>query len=88
MIVGMNKDGSCTTKNSWGTCEGFIDVNGREGDNRVIKCANSSATKAIDASNYADCTLESDIGDVVPIFFYDQTVVPSTNAGRALFNSK
>jgi hypothetical protein len=86
MIVGMNKDGSCTKK--YNKCEGFIDVNGREGDNRVIKCANSSDTKGIYASNYTDCTLESDIGDVIPIVFYDQTVEPASNAAMALFNGK
>jgi hypothetical protein len=95
-IIGLDRDQGfwseerslCTKRTSVGACGGFIDVNGKEGDNRVIKCANADDTKTIYDSAYAECSLEKDIGDVIPIVFYDQTVIPLTNAGRALFNSK
>jgi hypothetical protein len=98
-IIGLYKDqeksaSKCTRKelslmNGWiFPCMGFIDVNGKEGDNRIIKCARSSDTKNILDSSYKECTLESNIGDVIPIVFYDQTVEPATNAGRALFEGK
>jgi prepilin-type N-terminal cleavage/methylation domain-containing protein len=72
---------------SYSPCNGFIDVNGKAGPNRIITCADASANRYI-STTLTNCTLEKDIGDVIPILFYDQTVVPATNAAMSLFNSK
>jgi hypothetical protein len=66
-------------------CIGFIDVNGISAPNKELVCAEATKSRVFYASDYEDCTLGSDIGDVVPILFYDQTVVPVTNSARALF---
>jgi prepilin-type N-terminal cleavage/methylation domain-containing protein len=99
-IVGLTEDAyknGCTKNNMYANsgstsqyaCQGYIDVNGASLPNKPLACEDVDKIRAINADDYQDCTISSkDLGDVVPIFFYDQTVVPATNAARALFNSK
>jgi prepilin-type N-terminal cleavage/methylation domain-containing protein len=72
-------------------CLGFIAVDRKVKKHRVISCAggdNSSNmywTQFLSEENHDACLLEKDIGDIMPIIFYDQTVAPATNAALALF---
>ena len=61
-------------------CYGFIDVNGIKAPNRVVKCDGGAKTDA-------DCQIKSPT-DVYPVVFYDQTVLPSSVAARAVLYSK
>lgn len=86
-------DGSMT-KEAWmawyadgNYCSGFIDVNGVAGPNQEIVCENLDDTSIL--SEYASsCKVSnSSIGDIIPVAFYDGTVVPSSNAAKAFFES-
>ena len=61
------------------TCYGFIDVNGIKAPNKEVKCDAGS-----DDSN---CQIKSPT-DIYPVVFYDQTVLPSSPAARAVLYSK
>lgn len=64
-------------------CYGLIDVNGQKGPNRVVKCdgeATYNATKD-------GCTVTNPT-DIYPVVFYNQTVLPSTDAARAVLYGK
>jgi hypothetical protein len=82
----------CTKENVFNNarhfCRGFIDVNGITPPNSQIFCEEKSDTSFVTSSDYKECKLGKDIGDIVPVFFYDQTVIPATNAARALFGLK
>ena len=59
-------------------CKGYIDVNGAKGPNKVVKCTSG-----------ADDTCKVDNPtDVYPVVFYDQTILPSTPAARAVLYGK
>ena len=84
-------DGGATVKR----CEGFIDVNGLKGPNKVVTCDTASDTKkdAVDATagnvwKEADACEVTNPTDIYPVFFYDQTVTPSTNAAKAVLYGK
>ena len=62
-------------------CYGFIDVNGIKAPNREVKCDDGTGA---DDSN---CTIKSPT-DIYPVVFYDQTVLPSSVAARAVLYSK
>ena len=62
-------------------CYGFIDVNGIKAPNREVKC---DAGSGDDDSN---CIIKSPT-DIYPVVFYDQTVLPSSVAARAVLYSK
>ena len=82
-------DGGATVN----ACEGFIDVNGAKGPNKVVSCDGAEAaakdTYAADGTrtDAASCTVTSPT-DVYPVFFYDQTILPSTNAAKAVLYGK
>lgn len=61
-------------------CYGFIDVNGIKAPNRQVKC---------DAGDGTDnsCVIKNPT-DIYPVVFYDQTVLPSSVAARAVLYSK
>lgn len=61
-------------------CYGFIDVNGVKAPNKFVKCDNSGATGA-------NCQSKSPT-DVYPVVFYDQTILPSSVAARAVLYAK
>lgn len=74
-------------------CLGVIDVNGAKGPNKPVVCDNVANTRQ---DSYSDgeividntaCTVKSPT-DIYPVFYYDQTIVPATNAGRAVLYGK
>lgn len=77
---------SCTTAES-ANCYGFIDVNGDAGPNKEIECTNNSGK--VTAPEGEKCEVEaSGIYDIFPVRFYGQTVVPATDAARAVLYNK
>ena len=77
-------------------CEGFIDVNGLKGPNKVVTCKTATETaKDAIAGEGADakwteataCEV-SNPTDIYPVFFYDQTILPATNAAKAVLYGK
>ena len=82
---------SSTAGNNDG-CIGFIDVNGAKGPNKVVTCDTPSATKndTIEdgtKTEAAACTVTSPT-DVYPVVYYDQTILPISNAGKAVLYGK
>ena len=62
-------------------CKGVIDVNGKKNPNKVVVCDD----KSTDAS---DCKV-SNPTDIYPIIMYDQSIVPNSQAAKAvLFGGK
>ena len=95
------KDTACTLVTAGGAtpnvCEGYIDVNGQKGPNKVVKCnsgtgATATAKDTFDATTGVKTEATScEVGnptDVYPVFFYDQTVTPATNAAKAVLYGK
>lgn len=61
-------------------CIGFIDVNGFNPPNKEVTCADGTVSGDIDEA----CTLAKDkINDIFPVVYFNQTVVPATNAAKA-----
>ncbi len=80
------KDTSISGVTAWaiGTqkaCSGFIDVNGTKGPNKVVVCDNS------DTGTGANCKVTNPT-DIYPVMFFDSTVLPSTDAARAVLYGK
>ena len=69
-------DGSGATKK---VCTGYIDVNGQKGPNKVVACDGTTTGAA--------CTVSSPT-DVYPVKFYDQTILPNSDAARAVLYGK
>jgi len=63
-------------------CRGFIDVNGQKGPNKLVKCENA----AWNASS-TNCIVKNPT-DVYPVRFYDGSVIPNTDAARAVLYGK
>jgi len=61
-------------------CSGFIDVNGLKGPNKIVLCDDGTP-------NSATCTVKNPT-DIYPVVIYDQTITPSTEAGRAVLYGK
>ena len=60
-------------------CMGFIDVNGIKAPNRLVQCdVGGEGT---------DCEIKSPT-DIYPVIFYDQSVMPNSEAARAVLYSK
>ena len=75
---------SCTKDSTKGTfntanCRGFIDVNGEKAPNKVVRCEGSGTG--------SDCTVTSPT-DIYPVEFYDQTIVPASDAAKAVLYGK
>lgn len=77
-------DGAALTKTGIGEqCFGYLDVNGIKGPNKIVKCdGETDYKKAVE-----DCKVTSPT-DIYPIVFFDQTVLPSTDAARAVLYGK
>ncbi len=58
-------------------CIGFIDVNGKSNPNRVVSCEGDS-----DPCQVTKPT------DVYPVIFFDQTILPNSDAARAVLYAK
>ena len=59
-------------------CYGAIDVNGLKGPNKVVACDDDTA---------ATCTV-SNPTDIYPVEFYDQTILPASDAAKAVLYGK
>lgn len=80
-------------------CEGYIDVNGQKGPNKVVSCNTGSGDGVVktakdtydkttgEKTGATSCTVGNPT-DVYPVYFYDQTVTPATNAASAVLYSK
>ena len=61
-------------------CVGVIDVNGTKGPNKVVACdANTGGTTPCVVSNPTD---------IYPVEFYDQTILPASDAAKAVLYGK
>ena len=58
-------------------CYGFVDVNGTKGPNKVVAC--DSEDKPCKVSNPTD---------IYPVVFYDTSVLPATDAAKAVLYGK
>ena len=65
------------------TCKGIIDVNGQKAPNKVVKC--DSGQRGGTGTNACQVTNPTDI---YPIIFYDQTILPNSDAARAVLYAK
>ncbi len=75
---------SCTKDSTKGTfnktnCRGFIDVNGEKAPNKVVACQGGTTGAACEVTSPTD---------VYPVEFYDQTIVPATDAAKAVLYGK
>jgi len=66
-----------TTSNS-SLCKGFVDVNGQKPPNKFIKCTTGSGDT---------CEVTNPV-DAYPVIFYDQTLMPNSDAARAVLYGK
>ena len=64
-------------------CKGIIDVNGQKAPNKVVKC--DSGQRGGTGTNACQVTNPTDI---YPIIFYDQTILPNSDAARAVLYAK
>ncbi len=71
-----------TNKNK--ICLGVIDVNGAKGPNKVVTC---DETNTGDANASKVCTIKSPT-DIYPVEFYDQTILPASDAAKAVLYGK
>jgi len=69
-----NPDAGVTGK----ICSGVIDVNGAKGPNKVVKC---------DTGSESACKVTNPT-DVYEVEFYDQTILPASDAARAVLYGK
>jgi len=72
-------DGSST---QYKNCSGFIDVNGLKGPNKIVTCDTNTGK-----ANNKSCTVTNPT-DIYPVVIFDQTVVPSTEAAKAVLYGK
>lgn len=63
-------------------CYGIIDVNGQKGPNKTVTCDNKAYNEKVD-----NCTVTNPT-DIYPVVFYDQTILPATDAARAVLYGK
>ncbi len=66
----------CTQKTP---CFGYIDVNGAKRPNKITTCDDGTEDK---------CYVRDNIGDIFPVYFYEQTVLPASYAGNAVLADK
>ena len=82
------KDTSINTDADWEIgsgnaqkCGGFIDVNGTKGPNKVVSCDNGTGTAA------KPCKVTNPT-DIYPVYFFDTSVLPATQAAQAVLYGK
>ncbi len=75
----------CTMDETKGTatCKGIIDVNGQKAPNKVVKCDSGKR-----GGTGADACQVTNPTDIYPIIFYDQTILPNSDAARAVLYAK
>ena len=64
-------------------CVGVIDVNGPKGPNKLVTCDGQTDS----AATVANCTVKNPT-DIYPVVFYDQTILPGTDAAKAVLYGK
>ena len=79
--------GNCTEGNSGGTttaskCYGVIDVNGEKNPNKIVTCKGKTGLTTTDQHD-DNCTVDNPT-DIYPVVMYDQTILPNSDAGRAV----
>jgi len=60
-------------------CLGVIDVNGAKGPNKAVKCDNGTSGDTCKVTNPTD---------IYPVQFYDQTILPASDAAKAVLYGK
>lgn len=90
-----NKNAAKCTTEATENCVGFIDVNGSTGPNQEIECTNNAGkvtgptTGEGEDAEAVKCEVESSgVTDIYPVYFYGQTIVPATDAARAVLYNK
>ena len=66
-------------------CYGAIDVNGAKGPNKMVTCDGETTGSAVGKGK--KCEVKSPT-DVYPVVYYDQTILPASDAGRAVLYGK
>ncbi len=70
-------------------CTGFIDVNGKTLPNKMVTCS-IGTTKYVGESGYSDCIVKNNatnMTDIFPIIYYNDTVEPASNAAIYVLNT-
>ena len=83
------KDTSIVGGSAWNAgrqsaCSGFVDVNGTKGPNKVVVC---DGTNTGTAAAGGTCKVTNPT-DIYPVMIFDSTVLPSTDAARAVLYGK
>ena len=91
MFAFQSTDFGCTNiaAESGGTnnpCYGVIDVNGMKGPNKVVTCDGAQNTGDTGTTN-TECTVTNPT-DIYPVVYYDQTILPATDAAKAVLYGK
>lgn len=66
-------------------CFGILDVNGPSKPNQEVECANKNDTK-VAYKGVESCVVKK-VTDVFPVYFYNDTVIPATNAAKYVLQS-
>ena len=65
-----------------GLCYGVIDVNGDKNPNKIVTCKGKTGLTTTDQHD-DNCTVDNPT-DIYPVVMYDQTILPNSDAGRAV----
>lgn len=83
MFAFMSTDTGCTNTSTATDgnkmCYGVIDVNGQKGPNKVVTCDGTTTGDS--------CEVKSPT-DIYPVVYYDQTVLPASDAAKAVLYGK
>ena len=87
MVFSFPKDSAACTKTAPdpddnNICLGIIDVNGNKGPNRVVACDGVDYNAGPEGCKVTNPT------DIYPVQFYDSSVLPATNAAKAVLYGK
>ena len=63
-------------------CYGVIDVNGEKNPNKIVTCKGKTGLTTTDQHD-DNCTVDNPT-DIYPVVMYDQTILPNSDAGRAV----
>lgn len=67
------------------SCFGILDVNGPSKPNQEVACENEKDTK-IAYKGVEPCVVKK-VTDVFPVYFYNDTVIPATNAAKYVLST-
>jgi prepilin-type N-terminal cleavage/methylation domain-containing protein len=70
-------------------CRGYIDVNGISKPNKISLCYDGTV-KLIGSAAYSSCVVPNktqNMGDIYPFYYYNDTVIPATNAGEYILKT-